>query len=410
MTAAYLLSKRFEVTLYEASPRIGGHTYTVPVQTEEGVQPVDIGFIVFNEKNYPNFVRLMRELGVESRPSEMSFSVRVEATGLEYRGSSLDTLFAQRRNVFSPSFHRMLYDVMKFNRCSRELLAKGDGNGNGHGHGPTLEEYVRRGGYSRAFWEHFLVPMGSAIWSAGPQSMRQFPAAYLARFFHNHGFLETSGAPPWRTLVGGSSSYVAPITKPYADRIRLGEPVRGIRRFEDHVEVAADGGTDHFDHVVVAAHSDQALAMLVDPSPEERSVLGAIPYQPNETVLHTDGSFLPRSGRARASWNYVVPSTPSERANVTYYSNRLQGIDSSTDFCVTLNRGDEIPPARVLESVTFHHPIYSFAGLEAQKRRDAMNGHNRTSYCGAYWGFGFHEDGVASAVEAVKPFGVGLES
>ncbi|HSF14469.1 MAG TPA: FAD-dependent oxidoreductase [Vicinamibacteria bacterium] len=408
LTAAYLMSKRYEVTLFEAAPRIGGHTFTVPVETERGVQPVDMGFIVFNEPNYPNFVRLMSELGVESRPSEMSFSVRVEASGLEYRATSLDTLFAQRRNLLSPSFHHMLADILRFRRHSRDLLVNGNGNGNGSGRGPTLDEYVRQGGYSRAFWENFLMPMGSAIWSATPEVMERFPAAYLAQFFHHHGFLETSGAPAWRTLVGGSKAYLEPITRPFAERIRLGEPVRAVRRFADRVEVRADSGTERFDHVFIAAHSDEALAMLADPSPVEVETLGAIPYQPNDTSLHTDERFLPRNVRARASWNYVVPKSPSRRANVTYYSNRLQGIDSTTNFLVTLNRNEDIRAESVRESVTFHHPIYSAAGVGAQKRFSEMNGCNRTSYCGAYWGFGFHEDGVASAVEAVKPYGVGL--
>ncbi len=402
LSAAYLLSRVHEVTLFEASKRLGGHTYTVPVETENGPVPVDMGFIVFNERNYPNFVRLLRELGVESQPSEMSFSVRSEATGLEYRSTSLDTLFAQRRNLVSPSFHLMLRDIVRFNRRSRELLK------NGNGPGPTLEEYVRAGRYSRRFWEEYLVPMGSAVWSAAPENMGRFPASLLVRFFANHGFLDSKDGLPWRTVRGGSQSYLRRIVLPFADRVRLATPVREIRRHPDRVTVATEGGTQSFDHVVIAAHSDQALAMLKDPAESERELLGKIPYQANDTVLHTDRSLLPRNRRAWASWNYVVPEAPGSRPRVTYYSNRLQSLGDSPDFCVSLNQTEEIRPGRILERVEFHHPIYTRAALDAHSRASEVSGRNRTSYCGAYWGYGFHEDGVKSALEAVAPFGVAL--
>jgi predicted NAD/FAD-binding protein len=275
LTAAYLLSNVHEVTLFEASTRLGGHTYTVPVGTESGALHVDMGFIVFNEANYPLFTRLLRKLEVDSQPSEMSFSVRSEATGLEYRSTSLDTLFAQRRNLFSPSFYRLLRDIVRFNRESRELLV------NGNGPGPTLEDYVARGGYSRRFWNEYLVPMGSAIWSAAPQNMRRFPASYLVRFFANHGFLDSNGGIPWRTIRGGSHSYLGPLALPFANRVRLRTPVRAIRRHRDFVSVSTDAGTDSFDHVVIAVHTDQAIAMLVDPTEAEKEILGNIPYQTN---------------------------------------------------------------------------------------------------------------------------------
>jgi predicted NAD/FAD-binding protein len=390
------------VTLFEAAPRLGGHTYTVPVETERGEIGVDIGFIVFNEKNYPGFVRLLGELGVSSQESEMSFSVRCEKTGLEYRSTSLDTLFAQRRNLLSPSFHRMLLDVLRFQRRAPELLE------NGNGGGPTLEEYVRASGYSRRFWEHYLVPMGSAIWSAAPGNMGSFPASTLVRFFANHGFLDPSGSLRWRTIQGGSRTYVERIARPFAERTRLGTPVRAVRRHRTHVELSTDGATESFDHVVIAAHGDQALAMLADPTPAERETLGAIAFQPNDTVLHTDSGLLPRRRRAWASWNYVVPAEPRSRAEVTYYSNRLQNLKGAPPLCVTLNRRDRVRPDAVLEAVEFHHPIHTLASLRAQKRFSEISGKNRTSYCGAYWGYGFHEDGVQSALRAVKPLGVEL--
>jgi predicted NAD/FAD-binding protein len=402
LTAAYLLSKRYEVTLFEAANRLGGHTYTVPVETERGSARVDMGFIVFNERNYPLFVRLLRSLGVDSQPSEMSFSVRSERSGVEYRSTSLDSLFSQRRNLLSPSFYRLLSDIVRFNRKSRELLGKENGGE------PTLEEYVRAGRFSPRFWEEYLVPMGSAIWSAAPESMRRFPASYLVRFFANHGFLDSDGGLPWRTIRGGSDRYLNRIVAPFADRIRLGTPVRGIRRHPDRVELHTDKGTFSFDHVVIATHSDQALAMLKDPTRLEEETLSEIPYQTNDVALHTDRRALPRNRRAWASWNYVVPQSNAERAHVTYYSNRLQSIESAIDFCVTLNRTDSIRAESLLERVDFHHPIYSSRAIEAHAQRASMNGRNRTSFCGAYWGYGFHEDGVRSAFEAVAPFGVGL--
>jgi hypothetical protein len=361
-----------------------------------------MGFIVFNEANYPLFTRLLRKLEVDSQPSEMSFSVRSEATGLEYRSTSLDTLFAQRRNLFSPSFYRLLRDIVRFNRESRELLV------NGNGRGPTLEEYVARGGYSRRFWSEYLVPMGSAIWSAAPENMRRFPASYLVRFFANHGFLDSNGGIPWRTIRGGSHSYLWPLALPFANRVRLATPVRAIRRHRDFVAVSTDAGTDSFDHVVIAVHTDQALAMLADPTETEREILGNIPYQTNETVLHTDATLLPRKKRAWASWNYVVPERPVPHPRVTYYSNRLQNLRSPSDFFVTLNQTRLVREERVLEAVQFHHPVYTPAALDAQARVSEISGRNRTSYCGAYWGYGFHEDGVRSALDAAAPFGVTL--
>lgn len=402
LTAAHLLSQRFEVTLFESAPRLGGHTYTVPVDSEGGTHPVDMGFIVYNEKNYPGFVRLMDRLGVSSQPSDMSFSVSSEWDGVEYRASSLNTLFAQRRNLLRPSFHRMCLDILKFKRRSRKLLA------NPKGYHPSLEDYVRDGGFSSEFLERFLIPIGSSIWSADPAQMRSFPARYLAQFFHNHGFLDLYGAPRWRTLRGGSSTYLAPLSRPFAERVRLSSPVRSIRRHPTHVDVSTDTGTEAFDQVVIAAHSDQALSMLADPTQKEKATLGAIRYQPNETVLHTDERLLPRNPRARASWNYVVPRESSTKVNVTYYSNLLQSIDSPEHYLVSLNRKPQIRERDIIRTMNFDHPVYSFAGLEAQKSHGALNGRNRTSYCGAYWGYGFHEDGVQSALQATRPFGVSL--
>lgn len=402
LTAAYLLSKRYEVTLFEAAPKIGGHTHTVYVGSNGERQAVDMGFIVFNEKNYPAFSRLLARLGVDSQVSDMSFGVSSERTGLEYRASSLASFFAQRRNAFRPSFQRMLVDVVRFRRNARRLLA------NGNGYNPTLGEYLEHGRYSRGFVENFLVPMGSAVWSSDPARLESFPARYLMQFFENHRFLEAGMQLEWRTVRGGSERYVDRIIAPFEERIRLRSPVRAVRRFATHVDVGTDHGSERFDHVVIAAHSDQALRMLTDPSQEEEEILGAVPYHGNETVLHTDRAVMPQNRRAWASWNVRIPSTERSGVAVTYHSNRLQSLATPEDFLVTLNRTSEILPETVIEQMHFEHPVYSFRGLEAQKRHGQLNGKNRTSYCGAYWGYGFHEDGVQSALAAVRRFGVEL--
>ncbi len=402
MVAAYLLSKRFEVTLYEAADKLGGHTHTVEVDSAEGVAPIDMGFIVFNEENYPGFVRLLDQLGVASKSSEMSFGVSSERTGAEYAASSLGTLFAQKQNLVSSSFHRMLWDVSRFRKQARDLVQ------NGNGYNPSLADYLRDGKYSERFIEEFIVPMGAAIWSADPRRMGEFPARSLVQFFENHRFLDTSGQPVWRTVEGGSFRYVDRIVRHLGERLRVRSAVREIRRFATHVEIGTDEDAARFDHVVIGAHSDQALRMLKQPTRVEEEILGAIGYQRNDTALHTDTGVMPRTKRAWASWNVRVPAEPASGVKVTYHSNRLQGLDHSEDFLVTLNRTQEIRAERVIEKMDFDHPIYTLEGMKAQKRRDEISGHNRTSFCGAYWGYGFHEDGVQSAIAATEPFGVTL--
>jgi predicted NAD/FAD-binding protein len=402
MVTAYLLSKRFEVTLYEAADELGGHTHTVEVDSADGVVPVDMGFIVFNEENYPGFVRLLDQLGVGSKPSDMSFGVSSERTGVEYGASSLGALFAQKQNLVSSAFHRMLWDVSRFRKRARALVQ------NGNGYNPSLADYLRDGNYSERFIEEFIVPMGAAIWSADPRRMAEFPARSFVRFFENHRFLDTVGQPVWRTVEGGSRRYVDRIAKHLGERLRLRSTVREIRRFATHVQVATDDDATLFDHVIIVAHSDQALRMLREPTRVEEEVLGAIDFQGNDTVLHTDASVMPRSKRAWASWNVHVPAEPATGVNVTYHSNRLQSLDTADDFFVTLNRTEEIRAERVIQRMDFAHPIYTLEGLKARDRRDEINGHNRTSYCGAYWGDGFHEDGVQSALAATAPFGVAL--
>jgi predicted NAD/FAD-binding protein len=392
------LHREHDVTVFEAGSHVGGHAHTHDIVAAGRSHAVDTGFIVYNDLTYPHFSGLLDTLGVSSQPTRMSFSVRCERTGLEYNGTSLNGLFAQRRNLLRPSFLRMIRDILRFNREAPALLAAPDD-------ALTLGDYLEREGYGRELREHYLLPMGAAIWSTEPRRMLDFPAAYFVRFFHNHGMLTVNGRPQWRVVRGGSREYVRRLTAPFASRIRLSTPVRGLRRHANDVEIQLDDGRClRFDTVFLACHSDQALRLLQDPSPAEREVLGAIRYQRNEVVLHTDTRLLPRSPRARAAWNYHLPAGPGTGVAVTYDMNLLQGIASPLTFCVTLNRSEAIAPSRVLMRLDYDHPVYTRDAVAAQARHAEIDGARRTYYCGAYWGFGFHEDGVRSALAALDHF------
>ncbi|MBM4362021.1 MAG: FAD-dependent oxidoreductase [Deltaproteobacteria bacterium] len=393
---AHLLAGGHELTVYEQDDRVGGHTNTVRVDAPDGPHAVDTGFIVFNEERYPNFVRLLRRLQVPSQPSSMSFSVHSEVDGLEYSNRSL---FAQRRNALRPRFLRMIADIVRFNASARQLLLDADDS-------VLLGPFLRENHYSEAFVEHFLYPMGAAIWSADPLHMREFPARFFAQFFTNHRFLDVFGQPEWRVVRGGSHRYVEKLTANFRDRIRLSSPVVRIRRAADHVVVTSQGGGDErFDEVVVAAHGNQALALLADPTPQEREILGSFRFQENLAVLHTDTRLLPRRRRAWACWNACVPRNPTGRVALTYDMNLLQGLKSREEYLVTLNREADIDPAKVLRTIRYHHPVFSRAAVAAQRRHAEISGQNRTHFCGAYWGFGFHEDGVNSGLAVARRFG-----
>lgn len=402
--ASYHLSREHDLVVYEAGDHVGGHTHTHRVEQAGRVYDVDTGFIVYNDWTYPNFIRLLDSLGVATQPSNMSFSVRDEASGLEYNGTTLDTLFAQRRNLLRPSFWRMIRDILRFNREAPALLAGTD-------EGPTLGDYLAEGGYSRQFVEHYIVPMGAAIWSTAPELVQRFPARFFVRFFHNHGMLSVDERPQWRVIRGGSARYVEKLTVPFRERIRLGTPVEWVRRLPGQVLVKARGHeVESYDAVFLACHSDQALRLLADPSREERDVLGAIPYQPNEAVLHTDASLLPRSRRAWAAWNYHVPTERRSTVALTYNMNILQSLDAPEPFLVTLNHGDAIDPGKIVKRIAYDHPLYTPRGVAAQARQREINGAQRTYYCGAYWRNGFHEDGVVSALAAVEHLGEDLHA
>ena len=396
--AAYHLNKHHDVTVFEANDYVGGHTHTHDVDWAGKSYAVDTGFIVFNEKTYPHFIALLDELGVASRPTTMSFSVKSEQGGLEYNGHSLNTLFAQRSNIFNLSFHRMIRDILRFNREAPLSLKNGDAE-------IGLGEFLRRGGYSQMFIDHYIIPMGAAIWSTDPEQMQEFPARFFIRFFHNHGLLSITDRPRWFVIEGGSREYVKPLIRSFEDRIRLKSPIESIRRFPTHVEIKPyNGEAEQFDQVFIATHSDQALAMLDDASGDESDVLGAIKYQENEAVLHTDHSILPRKQRAWAAWNYHLLAESQERVALTYNMNILQGLDAPVQFCVTLNNSKPIHKRSIIDRITYDHPVYTPDSVAAQQRQQEINGVNRTYFCGAYWRNGFHEDGVVSALNALQHF------
>jgi predicted NAD/FAD-binding protein len=403
LTCAHLLHPEHEITVFEAEERPGGHTRTIEVETEAGVHHVDTGFIVFNDRTYPGFERLLERLQVESQPSEMSFSVSDGRGEFEYNGASANGLFAQRSNLVRPSFLRMVRDLMRFNREAPALVGL-------NGTGPTLLDFLDEGGYSREFVERLIVPQASAVWSADPSDMSQFPASLLAEFFQNHGLFGLTDRPNWRTVKGGSARYVERLLGPMGDRVRLATPVARVERFADRVEItpASGSGPESFDQVILASHSDQSLAILAEPSPAEAQLLGAIPYQSNDVVLHTDASLLPRRRRAWASWNFHLEDQPADRTTVTYHMNRLQALEADREFCVTLNKNGTVDEDTVISAREFSHPVFSHAALSAQRRWREISGMRRTHYCGAYWGYGFHEDGVQSAVRVCERFGAGL--
>ena len=402
MTAAYLMSDEHEVVLFEANDYIGGHTNTADVSFNGHRYPVDTGFIVFNAKTYPNFIKLMKRLGVKWQNSVMSFSVQCEKTGLEFSPSTLNALFVQRRNLFRPSFYRMLWDVARFKQEAEILLKSED-------YELTLSDYLTQKGYSKGFIQHFIIPMGEAIWSADPIEFNNFPVRYFAEFFKNHGFLNVKDQPQWLTISGGSRQYINPLIRSYRDQIRVNCPVAVVRRQTDGVEVQpVNEPAEKFDNVIIATHSDQALSMLEDPTDSEKNILGVIPYQENIAVLHSDESLLPSKKVAWASWNYHIPKEDLGRVAVTYDMNILQSIGAPHELCVSLNLAKAIDPEKIYKQMTYHHPVYNPASLMARKSHSEISGVDRIHYCGAYWGYGFHEDGVNSALAVCKQFGKSL--
>ncbi|MFV7785520.1 NAD(P)/FAD-dependent oxidoreductase [Shewanella marisflavi] len=404
LTCAYLLDKHYEVTLFEHNDYVGGHTATVDLHHQGRDYAIDTGFIVFNDRTYPHFNRLLEMLGISGQPTEMSFSVHNRQSGFEYNGHGLNSLFAQRRNLFRPRFWRLIREILKFNALCKQSYADND-----IPEGMRLGEFLQLHGFSRFFCEHYILPMGAAIWSTSLAEMEQFELKFFIRFFYNHGLLNISDRPQWYVVPGGSRQYVKAILASLSQPVRLNSRIDKVTRQDDSVQLLMASGESHeFDEVIFACHSDQALALLGDASEAEKAVLGAIPYSRNEVVLHTDVGMLPNRRLAWASWNYRLDDNVSRPACVTYNMNILQGIDSDTTFCVTLNQSEEIDQGKVLRSFVYHHPVLNEASCRAQQRRLEICGQHHTHFVGAYWYNGFHEDGVRSALDVTKRFGMTL--
>jgi uncharacterized protein len=395
-TLVWRLKDQHQITVYEAGSHLGGHTHTHSLELEGKEVNVDSGFIVFNERTYPNFLALLDELGIEKQATEMSFSVHCERSGFEYAGTNLNALFAQRGNIISPKFYRLIADILRFNKQALALL-------NADNESITLGDYLRDEKYGEFFQRYYILPMGAAIWSQPLEAMLEFPARFFVRFFANHGLLSVSNRPQWYVVKGGSKSYVEAIYEYFSGRVLLSTPVKKVRRCADHVEVHSDGGVEIFDAVFFACHSDQALAMLDDASDEENAVLSALPYQRNRAVLHLGDDLLPQRKQARSSWNYRIPAREVAASTVTYDMKKLQSLDLKGDICVTLN-SDNIDPRKVLATMDYDHPVFTQAGVRAQARQAEINGKRRTYFCGAYWRYGFHEDGMVSALAAIHHF------
>ena len=393
LTAAHLLCKDFDITVFEANDYIGGHTHTHDLEIEKKNWRIDSGFIVYNEKTYPNFIKLLKKLKVATQKTSMGFSVKVSDTGLEYSGGSLNSLFAQRLNLFRPSFLIMIKDILKFNRIAISELEAIERT-------TTINDFLKKHKFSSQFIDNYIIPMGAAIWSTSASKTIEMPAAFYIRFFKNHGLLQIFNRPQWFVISGGSKSYIKKIVEGYKDKVKLSTPVKKVRRDDNGVDVffGEKGSSEKFDKVIFATHSDQALRLLEEPSQEEIDILGALPYQKNEAILHTDSGILPKKKITWSSWNFLNVNKSSP-VSLTYNMNILQSLETKIDFLVTLNGSGAIDPKKIIKKILYHHPLFTIDGIEAQKKKHEISGVNNTFYCGAYWGNGFHEDGVNSAID-----------
>ena len=400
LTAAYLLNRKHDVTIFEANDYIGGHTHTHKVNIDGKKYSVDTGFIVYNERTYPNFIKLLDLLNVERQLSTMGFSVKSISKDYEFAGESLNSLFAKRSNIFRFGFLRMLYEMYHFGK-------KADSSGIGLDASVTLGDYLKKEKYSGEFINYFIIPMGAAIWSTPANKVLNMPAYFFIKFFYNHGMLETINRPNWWVIKNGSSEYIKKIIRGFENKINLSTPVKTVARKNEGIEIrlAKKEETQKFDSVIFATHSDQALEMLENPTDTEKDILSSIPYQKNEVLLHTDSSVLPRRKLSWASWNYQLDSDPALPVVLTYNMNILQSINCKETLCVTLNDHNSVDKTKILKKITYHHPLFTVAGINAQKRKSEISGVNNTHYCGAYWRNGFHEDGVVSALDVCKDFG-----
>ena len=403
LTAAYLLHKEHDITVFEANDYVGGHTHTHEIKLNDKSWNVDSGFIVYNEKTYPNFIRLLQKLKVEVRKTSMGFSVKAPAKNLEYSGGSLNTVFAQRQNLFKASFLMMLRDVLRFNRLAVKEFAVVD-------EAITISDFLKTHNFSNHFVENYIIPMGAAIWSTAAKKTTEMPAVFYIRFFKNHGLLQIFKRPQWFVIKGGSKSYVQKMVEGFNEKILLSSPVKKVLRDSAGIKVYCDNDQEpqQFDKVIFATHSDQALALLIDPSENESSILGALHYQKNTAILHTDTSLMPKNKTTWSSWNYLLSGDQSKPVTLTYNMNILQSLNTKPDFLVTLNSSGEIDPSKIIKKIEYRHPLFTVDGVHAQKKKKQISGANNTFYCGAYWGNGFHEDGVNSALDVCNAFGVSL--
>ena len=404
LTTAYLLNKKHAVTVFEKNDYVGGHTHTHNINLNNKNYAVDSGFICYNENTYPNFIKLLKILGVESQKTTMGFSVKSKKKKLEYAGNSLNSLFSQRKNIFSISFLWMIRDILLFNKNAKKDLATISSK-------ITLGEYLKNNNYSKAFIYNYIVPMGAAIWSTKATSMLDISALFFIRFFDNHGLLQINNRPNWWVIKGGSKEYVKKLVSSFKENIRLSSPVYSINRTDEKIEIKLSSDNaqiETFDAVVIATHSDQALKLLSDKTSLEEEILSALPYQKNEALLHTDHSVLPKNKLAWASWNYNLDQEPEAPIALTYNMNILQSFNATETFCVTLNSNGLINPTKVIKKLKYDHPLFTVKGIAAQKRKHEISGVNNTYFCGAYWRNGFHEDGVVSALDVAKQFGISL--
>jgi len=401
LTSAYLLNKKHDITLFEKNSYVGGHTHTHEIEYNDQKLFIDSGFIVYNERTYPNFIKILDQLGVERQITRMGFSVKSSKINLEYSGHSLNGLFAQRSNLFSPSYLNMLRTMLRFNKESRKDLNSLNPN-------LTLGGYLKVNNYSKIFIQNFIIPIGAAVWSTSPTNMMDIPAIFFIRFFENHGMLQILDRPKWWVIKGGSKSYVEKIIKNFKDRILLSTPVHSVKRIKNKINISygsLDCKEEVFDSVIFATHSNQSLKILNDPSELEKTILGSLPYQKNDAILHYDESILPKRKNAWSSWNYLLDKDSTKPISLTYNMNILQSLSSSRTFCVSLNSKDLIDPNKILKRLNYEHPLFTLEGLKAQKRKHEISGKRNTFYCGAYWRNGFHEDGVVSALDVCKNFG-----
>jgi predicted NAD/FAD-binding protein len=401
LTSAYILSREHDVHLFEKNNYIGGHTHTHKINQDDKVLNIDSGFIVYNENTYPNFIKLLDQLNVKRQHTSMGFSVKSQKKDFEYAGNSLSSFFAQRKNIISPSFIKMACDILRFNKLSLNNYANIEEN-------LSLNDYLKKYNFSKRFINHYIVPMGAAIWSTSPKLMLDMPASFFIRFFKNHGLLQVTNRPQWWVIKDGSKQYVKEIIKPFKENIRLDTKIDFIERINNKVKIGYKDKEEDFDSVVIGAHSDQALRLLKNPSNEELNILSKIKYQKNIALIHTDKSILPKRSSAWSSWNYLINEDKNELVTLTYNMNILQSLSSDKTYCVTINNTHDLDKNKIIKEITYHHPLFTKESVDAQKQKSIICGNNKTYFCGAYWGYGFHEDGVNSAMDVCKKFGLSL--